>query len=143
MMVWTKLLMSPVLVLLLAGGAAGTADLRVRIDGVRNSTGQVLIAVCTRETFLQPRCEHAAATKARAGVTEFFLPGLAPGTYAVQAFHDENGNRDLDRNFLGWPREGMGFSRDAPMRAGPPEFPDAAVPIGPGEVTVAFRLRYF
>jgi uncharacterized protein (DUF2141 family) len=36
----------------------------------------------------------------------------------------------------------MGFSRDAPMRMGPPRFEDAAFPIAPAGAAIAFRLRY-
>jgi len=47
-------------------------------------------------------------------VTQFCeFPGVAAGTYAVSAFHDENSNGKLDRNFMGIPREGVGASNNA------------------------------
>ena len=39
--------------------------------------------------------------------------GIAPGTYAASAFHDENSNGKLDTNFMGIPREGVAASNDA------------------------------
>ena len=60
-----------------------------------------------------------------------------------RAVHDENGNRDLDRGRLGLPLEGLGFSRDAPIVAGPPRFADAAVEIGSRGGILSFALRYF
>jgi uncharacterized protein (DUF2141 family) len=68
---------------------------------------------------------------------------IEPGVYAVQAFHDENDNLDLDRNMIGWPKEGMGFSNDAPMRYGPPSFEDAAIEIEAAGASTRLRLRYF
>ena len=51
--------------------------------------------------------------------------GLAAGTYAVMVFHDENGNGELDQNFMGIPREPLGFSQRY-WAKGPPQFSGAA-----------------
>jgi uncharacterized protein (DUF2141 family) len=50
---------------------------------------------------------------------------VAPGTYAVSVLHDVNSNGDLDTNFLGIPKEPLGFSNGAKPKMGPPSF-DAA-----------------
>ena len=71
------------------------------------------------------------------------VENVPPGTYAAQAFHDENGNGELDRNILGLPKEAMGFSNDAPMRMGPPRFDSAAFTVQPKDTAIRFRLRYF
>ena len=39
------------------------------------------------------------------------VPNVPPGTYAAQAFHDEDDNGKLDRTLLGLPKEAMGFSK--------------------------------
>jgi uncharacterized protein (DUF2141 family) len=49
-------------------------------------------------------------------VCEF--PGVAPNTYAVSVFHDENSNGKLDTNFMGIPREGVGASNGARFQGG-------------------------
>ena len=85
-------------------------------------------------------CTHPVLVSGEAKVV---VRDIDPGVYAVQAFHDENGNFDLDRNFLGLPKEGMGFSNDAPMRFGPPSFDDAAIEIGAAGAATRLRLRYF
>jgi uncharacterized protein (DUF2141 family) len=40
------------------------------------------------------------------GTVTVRVTGVAPGNYAVQAFHDENDNLVIDRTILGLPREG-------------------------------------
>lgn len=66
---------------------------------------------------------------------------LAAGSYAVLVFHDENGNGELDGNFLGIPREPLGFSNRY-WGKGAPVFADAAVAVGAGErVPVAVELK--
>ena len=67
---------------------------------------------------------------ARSGAQEFVFTGLPPGRYAIAIYHDENGNGVMDKNFIGIPSEGFGFSRNARGFAGPPSFNAAAVEIG-------------
>ena len=67
--------------------------------------------------------------------------GLAAGTYAVVVFHDENGNGELDPNFMGIPREPLGFSQRY-WAKGAPQFSGAAFPVGEGEsVSVDVELK--
>ena len=99
--------------------------------------------MCSAETFLGTGCRHRAAAAARPGTVKVVLRDVPPGTSAVQAIHDENGNRELDHGAFGPPREGMGFSRDAPMRMGPPKFSDAAVEVPEVGGTLRLSMRYF
>jgi uncharacterized protein (DUF2141 family) len=127
--------------MLLVAPAAQAADLHIEITGVRNNQGNVLVALCGREDFLKPHCDIQASVPAYRGTVSMNLTNIPAGTYAVQAFHDENGNGVLDRTLLGIPKEGMGFSRNAPMRFGPPAFDDAAVNVD-GDTDITFALRY-
>ncbi|MBM9595183.1 DUF2141 domain-containing protein [Roseitranquillus sediminis] len=128
---------------LMSAHGTAAADLTIEVTGVRSYDGAVLVAVCAVERFLTLDCESRAAVAARAGTTSLTLRDIRPGDYAVQAIHDENGNGTLDRGLLGRPREGMGFSRDAPMRMGPPSFADAVVRIPEHGGQVRFSIRYF
>jgi uncharacterized protein (DUF2141 family) len=119
-------------------GAARAADLTVEFQGLRNAAGVIRVAVCPQDSFTKPACPHAATAPASAG--RVVVAEVPPGVYAVQAFHDEDGDGELDRIGLR-PAEGWAFSRDAPMRLGPPRFSDAAVRIG-GDATVTLRMRY-
>lgn len=120
---------------------AGTLD--VAVSGVPDARGHVRVAVCERAEFLRPHCLHHAFAPAVAGTTMVRVPDLPPGIYAVQAWHDANDNGRIDRNWLGLPTEAIGFSRDAPMRFGPPRFDDAAISVGPIVSRFALRLRSF
>lgn len=53
--------------------------------------------------------------------TVYRIPGLRPGTVALSVYYDENGNGLLDRNFIGIPREPVGFSNGYSPK-GPPSF---------------------
>ena len=123
--------------------AAEAGEVRVRVLDVRSDRGQVLVALCEERDFLARSCALTGAAGARAGTTEVVIRDVPPGVYAAQAVHDENANQDLDRNALGLPLEGFGFSRDAPLRAGPPRFEEAAVEVPVEGGVLSFALRYF
>lgn len=40
------------------------------------------------------------------------------------------------------PKEGFGFSRDAPVRMGPPSFNSAAFVVGDAAIQQTIRMRY-
>ncbi len=112
------------------------------MQGVRNDRGHVLVALCSKAEFLRPHCAWRGRTQAQNGTVTVTIDEVPPGLYAAQAFHDENDDGLLNRNILGLPKEAMGFSRDAPMRLGPPRFADAAFEVGDDTTHVAFRLKY-
>lgn len=62
--------------------------------------------------------------------------------YAVAIYHDENSNHHFDRNFLGLPAEGYGFSRNAVPLFAPPRFDAVKIAVHPGANRIAIRLRY-
>jgi uncharacterized protein (DUF2141 family) len=128
---------------LLPPTGAGAAELAVTLHEVASDEGHVLVAVCSEKTFLGARCPYTGSAAAAEGLVRVVVRGIEPGAYAVQSFHDANDNLDIDRNFFGLPREGMGFSRDAPMRFGPPRFEDAVVEVTGERSEVEFRMRYF
>lgn len=130
-------------ILLLWPVVGSTANLTVKVEGVNGSMGHVLVAVCTEDQFLGAGCTSTGKVPAAPGAVTIVLTNVAPGVYAVQAFHDENDNMDIDRSLLGLPKEGMGFSNDAPMRYGPPQFADAAITIGAEDAATSLRMRYF
>jgi uncharacterized protein (DUF2141 family) len=138
MMRWAVLL-----AMLASPAAAETGLLQVTVTRVRNGHGHVLVAVCDRANFLQPHCAYHGSAAAMPGAVVVRITGVPAGVYAVEAYQDENDNGVLDRNFLGMPKEGMGFSRDAPMRFGPPDFADAAVTVPAEGGALSLALRYF
>ena len=54
---------------------------------------------------------------------------LTKGKYAFRFFQDENGNGQLDFNFLGIPKESWGYSNDARGFMSAPKIEDAMVDV--------------
>ena len=129
---------------LLAGAAAPTADVSLTVTGLRSAKGQVLICL-TREAEHFPDCSGSAT--ARTAIVPASRPttsfdDLSQGNYAIAVLHDENGNGRADTTLGLIPREGFGFSRDAPVRMGPPKFEQAAFPLSGDDISHAIRMRY-
>ena len=127
--------------LLLLPGVVQAATLDVTVTNIPDATGIIRVAVCTKAEFLQPNCEYHALTPSRAGQVSVTFVDVRPGVYAIQAFQDRNANQKLDQNFLGMPKEPLGFSRNAPMHFGPPRFADAAFAFGSQNSAVSVALK--
>ena len=126
--------------LLLAANPAAAATIEVRVSNVAGGKGKINVAVCDRERFLK-QCVYSASVPARAGETVVSLKDIPAGSWAVLAYQDENENNELDRNFIGIPKENYGFSRDAAGRFGPPGFDDAAIEVREGTTLAPIRLH--
>lgn len=119
--------------------------LMVTVTGIRRVLGNVTLTVygAERARFLAP---HGALVVTRVPVRGPTAQGCiavsSPGTYAIAAYHDANDNHRLDRDFLGLPTEGFGFSNDAPTLLGPPAFDAARLSLAPGAQAISIRLRY-
>lgn len=127
-----------------SASAMADADVSVTVTGLRSAKGNVLACLTARADSF-PDCEkdpdaHHLIVPAGSQVTLDF--GMVrDGRYAISLIHDENANGKLDTRLM-IPREGFGFSRDAPVRLGPPSFDKAAFAVDGQEVHLAVRMRY-
>ncbi len=119
-----------------------SATLHVVIENARSAHGNIHVDICPRENFLS-KCPYSAEANARTGRVEVVVHGVPPGRYAAQITHDENGNKKVDRGFLGIPREGIGFSNNVRVRFHAPRFADAAFDVTGGTQSIAVKLQYF
>ncbi len=62
------------------------------------------------------------------------IKNIPPGFYGIAVWHDENGNKKMDKNLLGIPKEKYGFSKNIYGRFGPPDFDKIAVKVTPEQV---------
>jgi uncharacterized protein (DUF2141 family) len=116
----------------------------VAVSGLRSDKGLVLACLTARPKAF-PDCRGDPAARElivpAARVLMLDFGAVAPGEYAVSVIHDENGNHRLDKRLM-LPREGFGFSRNAPVRFGPPSFSAAAFTVGAGGAAERLRMRY-
>ena len=129
-----------------APAPADTVDITVTVTNMRNAHG-VVRACMTHAEKSFPQCRgvpsaRSASIAAREGKVMVKFTGVEPGQYAIALLHDENGNGKADRALGMMPKEGFGFSRDAPVRMGPPSFSDAAFDVTDDDRAMTIKMRY-
>ena len=107
--------------------------LTIEVVGVASSRGDVKVAVYdTSDSFLsKDKVYKTGSASAREGKTEFSIDDIPDGEYAVVLYHDANGNNELDTNWLGVPKEPVGFSNAKMKTFGPPKFKECAFRMQP------------
>ena len=122
----------------------GSSQNKLTIDvlGVKSSDGNISIAVYdTSDSFLKSdQAFKGYSTEAVLGITQLSIEDLPNGTYALAVFHDENGNGELDTNWLGIPKEDVGFSNAKMKTFGPPSFQECEQELNADEV-IAITLN--
>jgi len=121
--------------------AAG-APIEVTVSGVRSTQGMIRVMVCPKDTFMKA-CPWSISAPAHAGPMTLVVNNVPPGRYAVQAYHDADSDNKLAQNWIGIPREGIGFSNDAMSHLTVPRFSVAAFDHGTARQHIAVTVRYF
>ncbi len=142
---------APLLALAGLAAAVGAApalagEVVITVTDLRSSKGVVRACMTTREDVF-PKCakdpgSHRTVVPAGEKVVIRFT-GVKPGNYAIALLHDENDNGKADRAMGMMPKEGYGFSRDAPVKMAPPKFKDAVFATGDGSSRMTIKMRYF
>ena len=119
--------------------------IHVEVVGLHSDKGQVLRALySSRDGF--PKQSEKALARVTSGIAQkqavCEFSGIAPGTYAISVFHDENSNGKLDTKFMGIPREGVAASHNAKGHFGPPKFEAAAFPFTGGRLELKITINY-
>jgi len=130
--------------LLIPGSAALAARIIVTVDGIHSNQGTVYIGLYSNSAeFLNGgHCTAYRKVPASTAPITVAFDNLQPGTYAVGAYHDENGNGHLDTSPIGLPVEGYALSNGIRAVFAKPQFYQAAFTIGAGDKPVALHIRY-
>ncbi len=126
-------------------GAPSSTWITVIVDGVRSGSGLVaatLYADESRRFLVKNGSLQVGRVKAVAGTTRICITVPQPGTYALAIYHDENGNQKFDRNGIGFPAEGYGFSNNPSTLAGLPAFRSVRIAIPRAGLASRIHLKY-
>jgi uncharacterized protein (DUF2141 family) len=126
---------------------AGSAKPKVNvvIEGVRSDRGEVVVELYPDDPdrFLASlgRVERIRR-KAERTVTNACIVAPSAGRYALVLYHDENDDEVFNRNRIGLPSEGFGFSNNVRPLFGPPSLKSVLFDVPEGETTVRVHMRY-
>lgn len=92
------------------------------------------------ENFLETPALKDEAVVGEDGLAVLPLRGLAAGDYAFVAYLDENGDKTLNKNAIGKPKEPFIFSNNVKPKLRKPTFAETSVDVANGDVVVV-RLK--
>ena len=123
-----------------------TTNIQLEISGFNNTNGQLAIAVFNNSTAFES--EEETYMDSILIITDnemiILIEDIDPGTYAINIFHDENKNHELDINWLGMPQEGFGFSNNPSIGFSAPTYDECNFMIEEGQTLgVPIELIYF
>jgi uncharacterized protein (DUF2141 family) len=122
-------------------GEALAGDVTVHVHGVQARHGELLLALQSRDQFMQ----HAMtagdyARDPKGGEQTFVLHNVPAGEYAISVLHDENGDHQMTFDSRGWPAEGWAISRFGGGHK--PTFEEASVTVPASGATFDLEMRY-
>lgn len=88
-------------------------SLKVKIEGIEESKGTIYLSLHDNADSFPSDNNKAIRTgqiENFNSVAEITFKDLKEGEYAVSVFQDLNGNKELDTNFVGFPKEPVGAS---------------------------------
>ena len=127
------------------GGTPGTGmvKLTVQATDIRSGDGSIAFTIYPddKSRFLaKGRKLFRTRVPVRRPVTTSCF-WVKPGYYAIAQYHDENDDHSFNRT-LWMPKEGFGFSNDAPTSTGLPSFASARFAVPAGGTTIRMKMRY-
>lgn len=99
---------------------AQEATISVEVSGGDPGIGQMIVSLFgTREDYMKDPLETATIPVDGLGKALIVFAPRPYGDHAVAVIYDQDADGELDTNFLGIPKEKIGFSNNAKGRFGP------------------------
>lgn len=122
---------------------ASQAVLIVTFEQIEMPEGQILLSLYDNEAAHDANGKpvRGAMAKVEGKTVSVRFEGLAPGRYAIKAFHDVDGDGKMKTNPFGMPLEPFAFSNNAKPQGGPALWQAASfdVPAGASETRIAIQ----
>lgn len=104
-----------------------TGTLLVLVKGLKNTKGSLRVALFnSADQFMGDVVYEGTVVKISTDEMLVKFENLPFGSYAIAVIHDVDDDGQLDKNVLGIPTEGYGFSNHAIGKYGPPKWMDAS-----------------
>lgn len=106
-------------------------NLSVEVTGLVPDKGNVILGLYDKKIGFLDNGSGIANVKVKVtgdkiAHTFKYLPN---GEYAIAVYQDENGNGKCDRNMIGYPTEGFGFSKNYRPKFSAPKFDEVKIAV--------------
>jgi len=137
-------LLTGLLMVFLSSYAPFQQKTAITVTGIRSDKGKIIIQVFKDDAAYQdqhPFKKISFDKKELASGTLQLQLALEPGTYGFTLVDDENGNGEIDKNFVGMPKEGFGFSNFFMEKMKKPRFEEFKTDLKT-HPTVVMKVKY-
>lgn len=125
-----------------ASQAQSQKKLEVVIKNIRDDKGVLIVGIFNSESTFIKKAWRGQKPKPQQGTVHVIFEDIPAGEYAISVIHDNNENGKLDSNFMGIPKEGVGFSNDAVGTFGPPSYDKSRFNC-PMDQAVSVTMKYY
>ena len=121
----------------------GSATLTVEITNIKNKKGRIQIGLYNNyKSFPKVGKQYKMVRLKPTGKTiKHKFTGLKSGKYAIDIYHDENGDKKCNKNMLGVPTEAYAFSRNFRPKFSAPKFSDCSISLKNARL-ISIKLVY-
>ena len=106
---------------------------------VTSNEGNVIFGLYDEDTFMKAAPIQGLEGEIVDGKASVTFSNVTPGTYGITLFHDKNGNKIMDFEPNGMPKEMYGVSNNV-MSYGPPQWSDAKFEVSSTPLELEIRL---
>lgn len=134
-----------VLLTILSGFDAEAQKVKLKISDMKSTKGKIMIIIFKdNETFENEKAFRKIEFSKKGlvnGTLELHFT-IDPGIYGITLLDDEDSNGVMNKNFIGIPKEGFGFSNYYLNKMQRPHFDEFKTKINHGENTILIRCKY-
>ncbi|SDD40894.1 Uncharacterized conserved protein, DUF2141 family [Mucilaginibacter pineti] len=119
-------------------------ETEITVTGIRSPKGKIQLDVFKDQASYnneQPYKKLGFDKKALVNGTLTINCELAPGIYGFTIIDDENANGKIDKNIIGMPKEGFGFSNFFMQKMKKPSFDDFKVDLK-SQQKIGIKVKY-
>lgn len=121
--------------------------LNIQVTNIQTIEGNINYALFNNEADFDNKTNWVIADKKDITNDTMLIQikNVPGGDYAISIYHDKNNNEELDKNLLGIPTEGFGFSNNVMGTFGPPSFEQAKIYVDSTlkNQTTSIALKFF
>ncbi|UOE49808.1 DUF2141 domain-containing protein [Mucilaginibacter sp. SMC90] len=124
---------------------ARAQEVHIKVTAIRSAKGKLLFSVFKDSqsyTSEKPYKKFVVDKKGLANGTLKTSYQLEPGTYGIIVVDDENENGKIDKNFIGMPKEGFGFSDFFLGKLKKPAFDEFKFELSPAHDQIMIKVKY-
>ena len=139
-----KIIFSILLLVFVAPVFAQTGTIHVNVSGIENNKGLLQIGLYNSEANfpIYSKVFKGIFPKATKSGISYTFKNIPTGTYALAVYHDENSDKELNKNMFGAPKEKYGFSKNKYGTFGPPDFSEVSFKVEKGKkITVSIEME--